>query len=157
MPFVLIRPDDWNLPLFLHVLGAMVLMGALVAVVTALLAAWNDDDVDRVELLRRFGLRFLLYGVLPGFLVMRISAEWIRDKEFGDTDSEPDWIGVGYGVADLGALFLIVSIVLTAVAVRRARRQDADGRTLARVAGVLTALLLVLNVVAVWAMTAKPG
>src|SRR5687767_952218 len=33
-----IRPDDWDLPLFLHILGAMVLVGSLVLVVTSIAA-----------------------------------------------------------------------------------------------------------------------
>ena len=31
-----IRPDDWNLALFVHILGAMVLVGSLVLVATSL-------------------------------------------------------------------------------------------------------------------------
>ena len=29
MPLLIIRPDDWNFPLLLHVAGAMVMCGAL--------------------------------------------------------------------------------------------------------------------------------
>ena len=31
----LIRPDDWNLPLFLHVLGATILVGAMASTAIA--------------------------------------------------------------------------------------------------------------------------
>lgn len=34
-----VRPDSWNLPLFLHVLGAMVLVGTLATAAVALLAS----------------------------------------------------------------------------------------------------------------------
>ena len=40
-----IRPDSWNFPLFLHVLGAMVLVGAVTAAAVAQLGA--DGPVVR--------------------------------------------------------------------------------------------------------------
>lgn len=36
-----IRPDSWNLPLLLHVFGAMVLVGGLVVAVAAQFLAWQ--------------------------------------------------------------------------------------------------------------------
>jgi hypothetical protein len=141
-----IRPDDWNLPLFLHILGAMVMVGGLVLALTALATAWRGKDVAPV----RLGYRALLLGVLPSWLVTRLSAQWIVDKE-GLEDSDFAWIDIGFLTSEPGLLLIIVATVLTGLAVRRAR-----GGTGVRVAMVLTALMLVAYLVAVWAMTTKP-
>jgi phage shock protein PspC (stress-responsive transcriptional regulator) len=141
-----IRPDDWNLPLFLHILGAMVMVGGLVLAVTALATAWRGDDVAPV----RLGYRALLLAVLPSWLVTRLSAQWIVDKE-GLEDSDFAWIDIGFLTSEPGLLLIIVATVLAGLAVRRAR-----GGTGVRVAMVLTALMLVAYLVAVWAMTTKP-
>jgi phage shock protein PspC (stress-responsive transcriptional regulator) len=141
-----IRPDDWNLPLFLHILGAMTMVGALVLSLTALATAWRGNDIAPV----RLGYRALLLGVLPAWLVTRLTAQWIVDKE-GLEDSEVAWIEIGFMTSEPGLLFLIVATVLTGLAVRRAR-----GGTGVRVATVLTALMLLAYLVAVWAMTTKP-
>src|SRR4029450_7187557 len=80
-----IRPDDWNLPLFVHILGAMALVGALALVLVAL-----------AERNPRLGYRSLLLGVLPGWIVMRGGAEWIASKgEGNDIDPAPPGGGVG--------------------------------------------------------------
>jgi len=39
MSLLVIRPDEWNLPLLLHVGGAMVMCGALVVAAATLLLA----------------------------------------------------------------------------------------------------------------------
>ena len=77
-----IRPDDWNIALFVHILGAMALVGALALVVVAL----AERDL-------RLGYRSLLFGVLPGWIVMRGGAEWIASKEkVNDLDPTPSWV-----------------------------------------------------------------
>jgi hypothetical protein len=74
-----IRPDEWNLPLFLHVLGAMALVGSLAAVVAGLLVA-SRRDRDVPAALARFGFWTLIVLVLPSYILMRIGAEWIESK-----------------------------------------------------------------------------
>ena len=39
-----IRPDDVNFPLFLHVFGAMLLVGTLFAVALATVLAWQRPE-----------------------------------------------------------------------------------------------------------------
>src|SRR5215210_6446278 len=68
-----IRPDDVNIALFVHVLGAMALVGSLVLVVTALAA----DNL-------RLGFRPLLLAVIPSWIVMRVAAQWTASKEHVD-------------------------------------------------------------------------
>src|SRR4051794_25839726 len=145
-----IRPDSLNIALLVHVLGAMVLVGALVLAVGALVAAWRSSSTDLV----RLGYRALLWGALPAWVVMRVGAQWIVDKE-GLGDSSLSWVGIGFGTSEGGLLFMIVATILAGLAVRRASRGDALGGG-ARVAAVLVSLLVAVYVVAIWAMTTKP-
>ena len=152
-----IRPSDWELPLFVHVLGAIVLVGGLTTVVAALLLAWRRE-ADEAGRLTRFALRSLLFGVLPGFVVMRIGAQWIYDEEFEGVGfgEGPEWAESGFVVTDPGSIVLVGAIAATWLAARRASRGQEFGR-LVRVAAVLATLLLAVYVVVMWAMTAKPG
>ena len=154
-PLAAIRDDDVNLPLFLHVLGAMLLVGTLLAVALMLFAAWRRGDEDGGTL-RRYAFRTLLLGTLPSYILMRVGAEWVRSEEFGAAP-EPGWIGVGYITSDGGAVLLLISLIVGGIAARRARTRGPDGgRVGARVVAVLVSLMLIAYVVAVWAMTAKP-
>ena len=60
--------------------------------------------------------------MLPAWVVLRVSAEWIADKEgWNDVDDPPDWIGIGYIAGDAGLLLIVVSGLLGWFALRRAR------------------------------------
>ena len=147
-----IRPDDWNLPLFLHVLAAMLLVGALVLAIAYLAPAWRGGSARTLSL----GFRSLLYAALPAFIVMRVTAQWITDKE-DLIDEPPAWIDIGFMTTDIGALFLIVALVVSGLAVRRLRRAGEEGGGASvRVATTLVSILLVAYLVAIWAMTTKP-
>jgi hypothetical protein len=144
-----IRPDAWNLPLFVHVAGAMLLVGALVVVFVAMGGALRRGD--GVEVLTGLAYRMLLIGVLPAYIVMRAGAEWIGSEE--DVPDDAGWIGIGYMTADGGLLLTIIA----AVVAWRAAKRGADGPGgLGRAVLVLAAVLLVAYAVAIWAMTAKP-
>jgi hypothetical protein len=143
-----VRPDAWNLPLIVHVAGAMLLVGALAVVLAATAAGLRRGDSAAV--LVGLGFRALLLGVLPAYVVMRAGAEWVA-SEAGVGD--PAWVGIGYGVADGGLLLTVIAAVL---AWRASRRGGAGGR-LGRAVVALSALLLVAYAVAIWAMTTKPG
>jgi hypothetical protein len=137
-----IRPDDWNLGLFVHILGAMALVGALALVVVAL-----------AERNMRLGYRSLLLGVLPGWIVMRGGAQWIAEKEkVDDLDPVPSWVDIGYSVSDPMLLLIIIATVCAGLAARRQRQ----GGPLRGTALVLTVIMLVAAFVAVWAMSTKP-
>src|SRR5262245_44869828 len=104
-----IRPDSWNFPLFLHVAGAAVFFGAVaIAAVTQLSAA----KVAEPDLLRRVAFRTLLIVGLPAYIVFRVGAEWIHSKEFPDGVKDPQWVGIGYGISDIGALVFLISLIL---------------------------------------------
>jgi hypothetical protein len=140
-----VRPDAWNFPLLLHVGGAMVMVGALAAVVVVLAVAMRGEAGAT-----RLAFRTLLLGAIPAYLVMRVGAEWVADKE--NVPDDVDWIGIGYMVADGGLLLLLIATVLTGMAARRGRTGG-----LVRAANVLTLIVIAGYAVALWAMTAKPA
>ena len=145
-----IRPDDWNFPLFVHVLGAAVLVGGLAAAGGAL-ASGRDAKFLRL------GYWSLLLVALPGWLVMRIGAQWIASKEGLDDlpeGAEPQWLSIGWFVADLGGAALLLSLVLGGVGVYRLRAGKGSG--LLKAALILAVVLLAAYLVAVWAMAGKP-
>jgi hypothetical protein len=147
-----IRPDDWFLPLLLHILGAMVLVGALALSAVALISAWRS----RSPALTRLGFLSLFYGALPGWIVMRGAAQWIAHKEGLDNDDvDLSWLNIGFTVSDLGFLLLIVSLIIGGIVVRRLRTGGSPGVS-TRVATGLVSVMLVAYLVAVWAMTTKP-
>ena len=144
-----VRPDDWNLPLLVHITGAMLLVGFLVVAAASYLRAAAGPG--EAPVLARVGFRTLLLGALPAYIVMRGGAEWIASTE--DVSDDVTWIGIGYMVSDAGLLVLLVTTFLGARASRRAR----DGGTAGRAVAILSLVLLVAYGVALWAMTAKPS
>ena len=147
-----IRPDSWNFALLVHVLGAMILVGGLLTGVAALATAKGN------ERLLRLGYWSLLAVSLPGWILMRVGAQWIFTKEHWDDvpdDLIPDWLGIGFLLADAGGLVLLVSLILGGVGVYRMR--DGKGAGLLKATLVLAFIALAAYVVAVWAMSGKPG
>ena len=144
-----VRPDDWNLPLFVHVAGAMLLVGTLL--VAGLLLTHAVRRGDGTAALGRLGFRALLLGVIPSYLVMRVGAQWIADTE--DVPDDATWLGIGYGTSELG---LLLTIIATVLAWRATKRGDGGPGGLGRAAMILTFVVLALYVVSIWAMTAKP-
>jgi heme A synthase len=151
MSYAAVRPDSWNFPLLLHVLGAMVLVALLAVAAVVLSAALRSDD--RAAALR-LAFRTLLIGAIPAYLVMRVGAEWVASKENLE-DADFAWINIGYSVADGGLLVLIVMTVLAGIASRRAKRGGTPSG-LVRWANGLALLLIVAYAVALWAMATKP-
>ena len=148
-----IRPDDVNLPLTLHVLGAGLLVGTLLAVATAILLGWTRE-ADAVAL-TRLGLKTLLLGVFPAYLVMRIGAQWTEAAEdLPEVVEDSAWLGIGYITADVGALLILISMILSGIGLRKLR--GGGGLGLGRAVGVISLILLAAYVVAVWAMAGKP-
>ena len=94
MTFLLIRPDSWNLPLFVHVAGAMLVTASVVVAVAALLLAWRATGEERAAV-TRFGFRTLLIAGIPSYLLMLLAAEWIRSRESLSGDNQPGWVGAG--------------------------------------------------------------
>ena len=140
----LTRPDSSNFPLFLHVLGASVLVGAVAA--TSLLALSSQ----RWPWLRRVAFRTLIFVVIPAWLVMRVAGQWIESKE--DIPGDPTWLGIGFIVGDVGLIILVVTTLIGWWSTRRPDRRW-PGQTVAALSGLYLFALLV----AMFAMSGKPG
>lgn len=143
----ILRPHAWDLPLFVHVFGAMVLFGAMVATVT--LSAVGT----RVPTLARPAFWALLGAAVPAWILMRVGAQWTYSKEKSDFfgNGDPAWVGIGFVVADAGLLFLLLMSGF-ALWWQRSRKLAAGW-----VVTALSAIYLMLLVVAWLAMSGKWG
>jgi hypothetical protein len=153
MTLLIIRPDSWNLPLLLHVGGAMALVASVTVAVVALVQGWRTSDPTAASL-KRFGARTLLYAAIPSYFVMRIAAEWVASREHLE-NSNAAWLGDGYLAADGGGILLLIATIVANLAVRRA--PDSGLGKLAKVGAGLSLILVALYVFAIWAMTTKPS
>ena len=145
------RPTEWNFPLFVHVLGATVLVGGLLAGASSIAFARGDTRFLRL------GYWTLLFVALPAYIVMRIGAEWLYVKEGWDDlpdSAVPVWLDIGYIVADAGALLTLIALIVGGIGVRRLR--DGKGEGLIKAAMVIALIVLAAALVAVWAMSGKP-
>jgi hypothetical protein len=94
----------------------------------------------------------------PGWVVMRLGAQWIYSKEGWNNvpdDLRPDWLGIGTVLADAGGLVLVITLIIGGIGVRRLQAGKSAG--LLKATLVLSVVLLAAYVVAVWAMAGKPG
>ncbi len=146
-----VRPDDVNLALLVHVLGAMVLVGALVTASTAAIVGWRDEGAG----LRRLSYKTLLFVGLPSWIVMRIGAQWVYAEENLDELAEdPGWLVIGFITAELGGLLLLIALILGGIGLRKSRSGGGGG--LLKASAVIATVLVAVYVIAVWAMGAKP-
>lgn len=148
------RPDDWILPLFVHILGAMALIGGLALAAVSLIGAWRSGSPR----LTRIGFLAVFYAVLPGWILMRLGGQWIASKEGLDDDQvDLTWLNIGISSSDMGFVLLVILLALGGLAIRRIARGEGEGpRVSTRIAAGLVSVLLVAYLVAVWAMTVKP-
>ena len=149
-----IRPDDQSFALLLHLVGATVAFGALLASATALVLARGDTR------LLRLGYFSLLLVGLPGLILLRLAGEWLyrlqKWDELPEQIDEPTWLQIGFIVADGGGLLLLLALALGGIGVYRLRNGK-GGAGLLKATMVIALILIVAYVVAVWAMTGKPN
>ena len=144
-----VRPDSWNFPLLVHIVGAMILVGGLLTGASTLALARGDARFLRL------GYWALLLVALPGYIVMRIGGQWIYSESvYDDLPEDPTWIGIGFMVANIGALLVLIALILGGIGVRRLR--DGNGTGLLKAAMVIAWVVLAAALVAVWAMAGKP-
>jgi hypothetical protein len=144
-----IRPDEWNFPLFLHVLGAMVLVGATLTAASALAFARGDAAMLRL------GYWTLLAVGLPSYVLMWAAAHWIYSKEgLDDSPLDSAWTTIGFAVAEGGALLFVAALITGGIGVRRL--PAGGGQGLLKATLILSVILLAALVVAAWAMAGKP-
>ncbi len=151
---LMIRPDSWNLPVLVHVAGAMALVASITVVAVVLVQGWRTSDAGTAAALQRFGARTLLFAVLPSYFVMRGAAEWALSRE-NLSNSNASWIGIGFGVADFGGLLLLIAVIIANIGSRRSREGGMSALT--KAATVISVLLVVAYIIAIWAMTTKPS
>jgi hypothetical protein len=135
------------LPLFLHILGAMVLVGAMLTVLLLTVTAWRRP----LALLSKSTFRTLLIVAIPAWLLMRACGQWMYSEEGWSGDNDPTWLGIGYLVGDFGLLILLIT---TGVAFWWNRSNKAVA---GRIVAVLSLVYLVLLGVAWLAMSGKWG
>lgn len=150
-PLAALRTE--GLPLFIHILGAMVLVGSLVLTGAVLAGVWRDGSAERT----RLAYRTLLFAVIPAWLVTRVFAQVVADKDAYEADEESTWMTIGFITTEPGLLILIGATVAAGLGSRRALREGGAVGTSGRVAGVLVWLSVVMYIVAIWAMTTKPA
>jgi hypothetical protein len=151
--FAVLRPDSVNIALLFHVLGALVLVGALLCAAGLALAGMRQAD----GVLTRLSYKVLLIVGLPAYIVMRVCAEWVYSKEHWDKvpdSAQPTWLGIGFITADGGGLLLLIALIVGGIGLRRSRGGSVSA--LVRASGVIAALLVLVYIVALWAMGAKP-
>jgi hypothetical protein len=145
----LVRPDSWNLPLFLHVLGATLTFGTTTTVAVLGFAGLQGDR-EQTAWLRSLNF-WVAFGLLvPAFILMRGTALWILDKEFPGGHNEPGWVNVGFAVSEPGALLVLLMVILAWFG-RSPRSRVAVAIPW------LASILLVGLAIAWYAMSAKPG
>ncbi len=145
-----IRPDDWNFPLFLHVLGAMILVGATLTAVSTLAFARGNTKMLRL------GYWTLLVAGLPSYVLMWAAAHWIYSKEgLDESPIDSAWTTIGFVVAEGGAVLFVASLVVGGIGIRRL--DGGRGAGLLKATLWISIVLLAAYVVAVWAMAGKPS
>jgi hypothetical protein len=134
-------------PLFLHVIGAMTLVGA---VLTAAIVSWVAWRRPGTPILARTAFNALAFVGVPAYVVMRIFAQVIASDE-GLKHNLPSWIKIGQAIADGGLLLLLVSAGCAFWWARSAKP------VAGRIVAVLSAVYLVLLAFAWLAMSGKWG
>ena len=144
-----IRADSVDLPLFLHVLGSLTLIGAVVLALLALSGIWRGGTDAW-----RLAYRSIVWVAIPAWFVMRLTAQWLLDEQ-GLEDAELEWIDIGFAVAEPMLLLLVLAGVISRVKKNSAERGDRPGWG-GRIATGLVSTCLLGLLFALWAMTTKP-
>lgn len=139
--------EAFSWPLFLHVLGAMLLVGAVLSVIIVACAGWRRPGAPA---LRRSAFWALLAVAVPAWVVTRVFAQLIyADEKSGFGGHDPAWVKIGFDVADGGLIVLLLALGASFWWWR-------GGRPLAnRILTGLSSVYLVLLTVALLAMSGK--
>ena len=125
-------------PLFLHVLGAMTLFGAVLAAVVVALAGLPRATVSS------------LVTAIPAWAITLGCAYWIEHDE-GLTNASPTWLSLGHAILEPGLVVLLAALA-TAYWWKRSGKPVAG-----RIAAGLSVVYLLLLTVAFLAMAGKWG
>ena len=149
-----IRPDEQSFALLLHLVGATIAFGGLLACATSLLLARGETR------LLRLGYFSLLLVSLPGWILMRAAGQWLFDQqnwsELPSNLNDPAWLKIGFIVADWGGVLFLISLAVGALGLRRLQTGNGNAALL-RSTMVISLILALAYAIAVWAMTGKPS
>ena len=149
-----IRPDEQSFALLLHLVGATIAFGGLLACATSLLLARGETR------LLRLGYFSLLLVSLPGWILMRAAGQWLFDQqnwsELPSNLNDPAWLKIGFIVADWGGVLFLISLAVGALGLRRLQTGNGSAALL-RSTMVISLILALAYAIAVWAMTGKPS
>jgi hypothetical protein len=135
------------LPLFLHVLGAMTLFGAVLTAALLAWVAWRKD----AAVLRRGAFRALLFVAVPAWIVTSAGGHMIASKEGFNGKGDPRWLKIGTDILEPGVVVLLITI-------GAAFWWQRSGKPLAgRIVAVLASVYLLMLAVAWLAMSGKWG
>ena len=77
-----------------------------------------------------------------------------RREGWEKLDDDPAWLGIGFIVADVGALLVLIALIVGGIGVRRLR--NGGGQGLLKASMIIAWIVLAAALVAVWAMAGKP-
>jgi hypothetical protein len=165
-----LRPDSFNFPLLVHVTGAMILVGGVLTAAAALVLA--RGDVRKL----RLGYYSLPFVAFPGLVLTKIGANLIWHKESSHSligaafphSDDPRWIMIGGTALDGGGALLVLALILGWFGLRRIDGKTdflakvpvvkkMTGETLLKLTMIISVVLLVGYVAAIWAMSTKPA
>jgi hypothetical protein len=138
-----VRPEAL---LFLHILGAISLFGAVTA--TAILGVAGARGPGRGTNLARASLMATIAVSVPAWALTVVFGSWTKSRE--GIPGSTEWLRIGNGIATAGVLVLLAVAAFSYAWTRR----PADPRLAGAVALVSLAYLAALGV-AWWVMTAK--
>jgi hypothetical protein len=130
--------------LFLHVLVAMMLAGALIAAAVAAIAARSRDD-ERGDFLRALARRAAI-----GALAATIVAIGLGEGLAADEDASGSWLDTSRGLTVFGLLLGSAALAILAGVARSRPRFRGP-------LAVLTGVLVLIALVTAFVMAAKPS
>jgi hypothetical protein len=165
------RAKDFNInfPLLVHITGAMILVGGMLGAAAALVLARGDERKLKL------GYYSLLFVAFPGMILTKIGATAIWSKESPHSfigaafphSNDPRWIEVGGTALDGGAVLLVGALIIGWFGLRRMGGAENDlltkiplvkklsGEMLIKLTTLISVVLLVGYVAAIWAMGTK--
>ena len=149
-------PSSWNIPLLIHVTGAMILVGGMLAAATALISAHGDEKRLRL------GYYSLLFVAFPGMMLTKLGATAINSKYSGHgffrsafpSQDDPTWIMIGGTALDMGGGALVTALILGWFGLKKLDTKR--GQQMMKLVMLISIGLLAAYVLAIWAMGARP-
>ena len=149
-------PSSWNLPLLLHVTGAMILVGGMLTAATALVSARGD------ERRLRLGYYSLLFVAFPGMMLTKMGATaiWSKYSDHGffrsafPSRDDPTWIMIGGTALDMGAGALVLALIAGWFGLKKLDTKR--GQQLMKLTTLISIGLLAAYILAIWAMAGRP-